>query len=82
MRKSRADSGNPTGFLTERKWKIMRRILLLVMVALIVAAMAVATAAPAFAAPPDTEKARELCIKQFEAGHSWPPWCADLFLAG
>ena len=59
----------------------MRRILLLVMVALILAAAA-ATAAPAFAAPPDTEKARELCIKQYEAGHSWPPWCADLFLAG
>ena len=61
----------------------MRRILLLVMVALILAAAAAAaTAAPAFAAPPDTEKARGLCIKQYEAGHSWPPWCADLFLAG
>ena len=60
----------------------MRRILLLVVVALILAAAAAATAAPAFAAPPDTEKARELCIKQYETGHSWPPWCADLFLAG
>jgi ABC-type glycerol-3-phosphate transport system substrate-binding protein len=59
----------------------MRRSLLLVMVALILTAAA-ATAAPAFAGPPDTEKARELCIKQYEADHSWPPWCADLFLAG
>ena len=60
----------------------MRRILLLVMVALILAAAAAATAAPAFAGPPDTVKARELCIKKYEADHSWPPWCADLFLAG
>ena len=60
----------------------MRRILLLVMVALILVAAAAATAAPAFAGPPDTEKARGLCIKQYEADHSWPPWCADLFLAG
>ena len=60
----------------------MRRILLLVMVALILAAAAAATAAPAFAAPPDTVKAREFCIKQYETDHSWPPWCADLFLAG
>ena len=48
----------------------MRRILLVLMVALIVAAVAVATAAPAFAAPPD-----EVCIKQSQAGRNVPTSC-------
>jgi len=52
------------------------------MVALILVAAAVATAAPAFAAPPDTEKAREFCIKQYEADHSWPPGVPICFLQG
>lgn len=48
----------------------MRRILLVVMVALIVAGLAVAQAAPAFADPPS-----EVCIKQYEAGRNVPTSC-------
>ena len=49
----------------------MRRILLVVMVALmLVAAMAVAAAAPAFADPPG-----KVCSKQLEADHHVPTSC-------
>jgi len=51
----------------------MRRILLLVMVALIMAAVAVSTAAPAFADPP-----YELCLKKIqliEEGGNVPKPC-------
>ena len=54
----------------------MRRILLLVMVALILVAAAVATAAPAFAAPP-----YELCLKKIqliEEGAHVPKPCGPL----
>lgn len=48
----------------------MRRILLMLMVALIVAALAVVQATLAFADLPS-----EVCIKQYEAGRNVPTAC-------